>query len=539
MTSQVEELKHWTTFDHQMKSLDTETGANLLLEFVYPHGRVPKEEGHSARYLSELFGGLPLALAHIGGYVSQQHLSLRKYRNLADRRYASAWKGYPSTVHEYEKRLESVFDIALTELAQASPKARNLVDIMAFLNPDSISEAMLMENLTITIPREQEVQHEDEYIFLSRGTKVRTDAKFRLLEMTPNLVKRGLVQREENESGAASFTIHRTLQHALLLKLDEGDLSQRNQVFEQACGMVRHVLPETSPTQTPNEKLWPQLERAVPHVLRLCHVFTSPSRNKLPGSFRLARMFYDAGFHTWEQWNPMTQVGIMLLSTAERILQGLNYHTDGKLQANIHSTMAMFLDQVGISKRIAVIERRKKAMHIRKKVFDLEVTKHKLDPMRPIDPDSELLYYNAVNNEGRSFLQSNSFREAGQVFSQCYKKYLEWGDETKIPFEYGKYYHNMSYVYMYEGNYVEALRLATLGVNLTERKGRSGRYWWFRYDLACIELQSGNLPRALASHLEILQNRKKVCGPDSEMTIESDYTVGAMYHHLRNLSLAE
>ena len=54
----------------------------------------------------------------------------------------------PSTVQEYERRLENVFDIALTELAATSPKARNLLDIMAFLNPDGISEEMLVMNIT-------------------------------------------------------------------------------------------------------------------------------------------------------------------------------------------------------------------------------------------------------------------------------------------------------------------------------------------------------------------------------------------------------
>lgn len=161
MTSQVEGLQHWTTSEFEVKSLDTDVGADLLLKIVWPGVQPPENERDSARYLSEMFGGLPLALAHIGGYVSQ-HTSLSKYRDLADRRFASAWKGYPSTVHEYEKRLESVFDIALSELAQASPTARNLIDIMAFLNPDSIPEEMLMMNLQKNTIADQDSRPEDE-----------------------------------------------------------------------------------------------------------------------------------------------------------------------------------------------------------------------------------------------------------------------------------------------------------------------------------------------------------------------------------------
>lgn len=356
--------------------------------------------------------------------------------------------------------------------------------------------------------------------------------------MTPDLVKRSLVHRERDSNGDPVFTIHRALQHTLLVKLDE-DPTRRVEIFNQVHTIVRQFLPETSPTQTPDEKLWPQLEKAVPHALRLCRIYMSPSQNRLPGSIQLARLFYDAGFHTWEQWNPTTKDGIIFLETAETILRDSNYDIEGKLYADIHSIMSMLLDQIGISQRTAVVTRRTKATAIRKKVLDLEIEKHRLDPAALVDPVTELLYYNAVNDEGRSCLQSNLFEEAGKAFELCYGKYREWGDEETIPFEYAKYYHNMSYVHMYQGNYAEALRLATLGVKITERKGRSGRYWWFKYDLACIELQSGNLPLALASHLEILEAREKICGPASEMTIESDYTVGAMYHHLGKLELAE
>lgn len=147
MTSQVEDLKHWTTFHHQMKSLEIGVGADLLLKFVYSDTEPPESELEPARYLSELFGGLPLAMAHIGGFVSQKQGSLSKYRDQADRNFASSWRGKPSTVQEYERRLENVFDIALTELSNSRPKARQLIDVMAFLNPDSIPEALLITNL--------------------------------------------------------------------------------------------------------------------------------------------------------------------------------------------------------------------------------------------------------------------------------------------------------------------------------------------------------------------------------------------------------
>lgn len=361
----------------------------------------------------------------------------------------------------------------------------------------------------------------------------------RLLEATPSLVKRGLVNREESGTSGALFTIHRALQHTLLLKLDAGSEANRTNLFDQACTIVHHILPETSPTQTPNESLWPQLQQAVPHALRLCRIFTGSSQAGYPGQFRLARMFYDAGFHTWEQWNPRTENGIMFLNTAEQILNQLGADAHDDLRAQIFSTHAMILDQVGISNRTKAAEKRQKAMAIRKRMYDAELRQHAQDPAHVIDHTTELLYYNQVNDRGITILQSNNFTEAGRLFEECYIKYQEWGTEDQIPFEFGKYYHNMSFVFVYKGEYSKALRLAKQGCDLTEKKGRSARYWWFRYDLACIELQAGLLHEAMASHLEVLENRKKVCGPESEKTIQSHYAVGAMYHHLGKPKLAE
>ena len=99
------------------------------------------DETNSAKELSRLVGGSPLALATIGGYVSpMSNYSLTKFLNDFNKR--SLFWNYEdvSTVRAYERSLATVFDIALNELDN---DARNLLDVLAFLNPDGVPEDIL------------------------------------------------------------------------------------------------------------------------------------------------------------------------------------------------------------------------------------------------------------------------------------------------------------------------------------------------------------------------------------------------------------
>jgi hypothetical protein len=111
----------------------------------YPDAKPSEEEAAAAADLSTEVGGLPLAIAHIGGYVAQSSYTLARFREIAKQRYPQIWMAEaPSTIRDYQKRLAIVWDFALEQL---SPDAAILIDILAFLNPDGIPEAMLLAEL--------------------------------------------------------------------------------------------------------------------------------------------------------------------------------------------------------------------------------------------------------------------------------------------------------------------------------------------------------------------------------------------------------
>ena len=99
------------------------------------------DERNSAKALTRLVGGSPLALATVGGYVGPlSNYSLSDF--LKDFNKKSLFWNCEDvgTVRAYEKSLATVFDIALDEL---DDDARRLLEVLAFLDPDGVPEDIL------------------------------------------------------------------------------------------------------------------------------------------------------------------------------------------------------------------------------------------------------------------------------------------------------------------------------------------------------------------------------------------------------------
>lgn len=124
----------------ELESFNEQVGAALLFRHLE---RLPVDEAEEnlARETSRIVGGLPLAIATIGGYINESESSVAEFLEIM-KRSSNAWEDSLHTkVLQYERTLGTVFDLALKEL---NPQTRNLIDILAFLNPDSIPESILI-----------------------------------------------------------------------------------------------------------------------------------------------------------------------------------------------------------------------------------------------------------------------------------------------------------------------------------------------------------------------------------------------------------
>ena len=125
--------------------MNFDDSVQLLLKCLR-HGptKVTEADQKVLEEVSDMLGGLPLAIVHIGGYISESKHKISYFRDFSKTRWQKyAWGG-TSVVEQYHKRLEIVWDLALEELPA---NAQQLVEIMAYLNPDTIPEQWLADDI--------------------------------------------------------------------------------------------------------------------------------------------------------------------------------------------------------------------------------------------------------------------------------------------------------------------------------------------------------------------------------------------------------
>lgn len=124
----------------EVPSFTSAEGSICLFKYL-ERGHLEVEERNSAKELTRLVGGSPLALATIGGYVGPpSNYSLTDFLKDFNKK-SLFWNCEDvSTVRAYERSLATVFDIALDEL---DDDAKRLLEVLAFLDPDGVPEDIL------------------------------------------------------------------------------------------------------------------------------------------------------------------------------------------------------------------------------------------------------------------------------------------------------------------------------------------------------------------------------------------------------------
>jgi hypothetical protein len=344
--------------------------------------------------------------------------------------------------------------------------------------------------------------------------------------MIKQLKDRGLIRVYEID-GKEMYSIHRLLQQKIVLDMDE---IQFENAFRKTFRLIRKRYPTASPKQVPDPSSWGKCEEYMRHVFSFHRVFSEspqlrlhkvfPDKEKLKPSIELARLFYDAGFYVWARQTTAYD-GLPFLETAEKILDEMNIDGNAKIRADIHCITGLIYMRLGSPEREQSLARLEDALKIREQIY----VEH------PDDRDCDVLFRNAAVDFGLCLLDENDFQKAGQNFQECFERYKEWGDEADIPFEYGKYYGNVSIVLMWQGDIDKAMDFVNKSIELCEKfQGRAAQYWRRQFLLACILLQAGRVDESLALHIETRAARLDLLGKHHQSTILSTYAVGALYH---------
>ena len=320
--------------------------------------------------------------------------------------------------------------------------------------------------------------------------------------------------------------MHRSLQRTTWDKLSKNSDKQQ-EVFDAAIAMLRKAIPAVSPIQVPEPGKWYEHQLLVPHVLTLRSVYQE-FRTQIHPSLDFVRLLMNPGVNQWERG--LVRDGLLLIKTAEDVLLLISNNGYELLRADIHTTVALLYDDTGVTDRAEALERRKKCLDIRQ-AYAKQASS--------ISRDEDILLYNAWMDYVLSLMQYNKYQEAEPILKTCLAKYQSWGSEADIPFEYAKYHHWMGMVQMYKGDFEQAIELTQHGVKLMTDAGKASMMNRFKFDLACIILQSGDLERALAMQEEVYESRIVLNGKANELTLESAYAIGALHEHRGQLAEAE
>ncbi|KAK0638516.1 hypothetical protein B0T16DRAFT_226563 [Cercophora newfieldiana] len=520
-TSQLTALAPEADHVFQVESLSALEGAQLVERHV--HGSLPPtpQEHDAALHISRRFGGFPLFLAHIGGFIRESASSIERHNRAFDVRHSFSWRGQTHATIQYSRPIETVWDFALSE-SQLCPYARNLVMVMSFLHSEGIPESIVLHSF----------KKDPASWRIAPGSE-----EARLLDVRRALHKRSLISihRTPNQPNDDKFTMQRSLQHAILIQLDE-DTALRATIFHQAFSVIRRATPKANIKQIPNPKLWPQFRIVAAHIVTLCRKFTQAAP-PIQGTLEFAELLYDGGFSLWERQDyATTEDALLMLSTSLKIMDEVSYHEYGRLRADVRAIMGMCYDRLGPAFYEKALDIRKEARRIRQAINEQEAEDDE------VSPTTERLLYNSLNDQGIAEMQRNQFHGAEPLFTECLRKYQRWGSEADHPFEYAKYYHNMGLVRMCQGNFPDAVNFLGKAVELEklyEGAKSSPLISLFAYHFACVLFHAGDVKSALEKHLEILAQRELHSGRCSEPTLLSCYTVGAMYHHMGDLEKAE
>jgi len=103
------------------------------------------EEFDAAREMLERLGGMTLAIATIAGFISRMQLSILDCRSFLREKFSRIvfgrnWNNFP-----HDQTLNTVFDVSLETIPQDSV---SILNVLAFLDPDSTQEEMLLAEYT-------------------------------------------------------------------------------------------------------------------------------------------------------------------------------------------------------------------------------------------------------------------------------------------------------------------------------------------------------------------------------------------------------
>lgn len=272
-----------------------------------------ESEANTAKTISEALGGVPLAISQMAGIIRRQDLTLSEFlelytdheehANLYETKFDANLITYPhslSTVWAFEK---------------LKPLARQLLELISFLDPDFIGEDLLIEASVV---------------LLSDGAQFKKSA---FIEARTDLLQSSLVQRDKQRQ---QLSVHRIVQDVIMTTMNE---AKKRFMFDLIVRTLWAGWPSAMPKPSKEPELpqpkssggrlhvgrWPVCAAIYPHVLRIHQLWSAIADLSEATKLHFAKLLNEAawcvnGLQTVTLLFNLTQVGIRKNVVEQKIL---------------------------------------------------------------------------------------------------------------------------------------------------------------------------------------------------------------------------
>ena len=226
----------------QLQTFNEFDGANFLMKLINvdTHSQLNQS---LAKEISHALGSLPLALNQIGSFMNQRKMPMKDFLPLY-KRTAERIDSKKTGITNYEHSISTVWEMSLNKL---SGHNRLLQHILAFLDPDSIDQKILLEGSQPFVAEHPDIE------FLSD--------ELDLLDAEEALLKAALI----NKAGDTGFvSIHRLIQAAVIRRLSS---EERATTFHTVLKLLCWGFPDTFSEDVGHQhQSWDNSEKCLLHI---------------------------------------------------------------------------------------------------------------------------------------------------------------------------------------------------------------------------------------------------------------------------------
>ncbi len=271
--------------------------AKILVEDA-PLECASDKDRREAGVIWELLDGLPLALDQVAAYIEEHQCRFADYLSLYQTRREDLLKRRGAlSRRDYPKSVATTWSLSFEQVERTDPGAANLLRLCAFLHPDAIPEAMLLEAAAALDPLLQAIAAD----------------QLRFDEMVGALRQYSLVRRNPETK---TLTIHRLVQTVLKDAMRE---DQQREWAERAVRTVNAAFPEAEFVAT-----WQQCQQYLPHA-QTCAELIEQWEMTFPEA---ARLLHRTGNYLYERGQYMEAEPLYQRALAIREHMLGSYHPD-------------------------------------------------------------------------------------------------------------------------------------------------------------------------------------------------------------------